>query len=70
MKTKMKNMTSKIEAHIAEISDEARADYGAKQIDAVMTDALYRACGAATKDEMRQALAEAIERAARLPNAL
>lgn len=56
----MKNMTAKIEAHIAKISDEARADYAARQIDEVMTDALYRDCDADTKEEMNEALEIAI----------
>jgi len=56
----MKNMTAKIKAHIATISDEARADYAARQIDDVMTDALYNDCEAATKEEMSEALEIAI----------
>lgn len=56
----MKNMTAKIEAHIAKISDEARADYAARQIDEVMTDALYRDCEADTKEKMEEALEIAI----------
>jgi len=56
----MKNMTDKIKAHIATISDEARADYATRQIDEVMTDALYGACEAETKKEMIEALEIAI----------
>lgn len=56
----MKDMTSAIEAHLAKISDEARADYAARQIDEVMTDALYRDCEADTKEEMEEALEIAI----------
>ena len=56
----MKDMTAAIKTHIAKISAEAREDFSANRIDEVMTDALYRDCGADTKDEMAEALALAI----------
>ena len=49
-----------IQTHISKISDDARADYSARRIDEVMTDALYRACGADSKAEMNTALETAI----------
>ncbi|HNC91750.1 MAG TPA: hypothetical protein PL000_22710 [Anaerolineales bacterium] len=55
------NLHQKIAAHLAKISEEARQDYASRQIDEVMTDALYRDCDADTKEEMNEALEIAIE---------
>ena len=42
-------------AHVAGVSDEARADMAAGRWDSVMTDALYAFCGARTPEEMSDA---------------
>ena len=47
--------TNKIAEHVAKLSSEAQRDMFAGRWDAVMTDALYAACGAETIDEMREA---------------
>ncbi len=54
-------MTEAITNHMATISAEARQDMAIGQWDEVMTDALYAACGARTREEMALARSLAME---------